>query len=150
MAETLILLPLLYLVVAKLRRREASWPVLAMLAVPFFTLQALAPIPPSTVFAATALIVLVWGTGDGQLRRPGAVEAAVHVQANAAIDIYIRAPGRRAGMRREPRTAAARRSGCGWPARPGQIAATRAAQQRHRAEAAGFRLPRPGRNRPTS
>jgi hypothetical protein len=70
LSEALLLLPLLYLVVAKLRRRQASWPVLAVLVTPFIALRALDLIAPAAVFSAVALIVLVWGAVDGQLRRP--------------------------------------------------------------------------------
>ena len=70
LSEALLLLPLLYLVVAKLRRRQASWPVLVVGITPFIALRALDVIAPAAVFSAVALIVLVWGTIDGQLRRP--------------------------------------------------------------------------------
>jgi hypothetical protein len=69
-AEILPLLPLEYLIVAKLQRRQATWPVIAVLFVATFALLELDVVPPSTVFAAIALIVLVWGAVDGQLRRP--------------------------------------------------------------------------------
>lgn len=77
LSEALFLLPLLYLVVAKLRRREASWPVLGILIVPFIVLRAADVIPATAVFAAVALAVLVWGAVDGQLRGsdPFAVQA---------------------------------------------------------------------------
>ncbi|MFI7699014.1 hypothetical protein [Nonomuraea sp. NPDC049480] len=71
LAHVLVLLPLLYLVVAKLDRREASWPVLGILILPFIVLRALDVIPPSAVFGGLALAVLIWGAMDGQLRRPG-------------------------------------------------------------------------------
>jgi hypothetical protein len=70
LSEALLLLPLLYLVVAKLRRRQASWPVLVVGITPFIALRALDVIAPAAVFSAVALIVLVWGAVDGQLRRP--------------------------------------------------------------------------------
>jgi hypothetical protein len=70
LGEVLPLLPLLYLVVAKLRRREASWPVLAILVVPFIGLRFLDVIEPSAVVAGVALAVLVWGGIDGRLRKP--------------------------------------------------------------------------------
>lgn len=72
LSQALLLLPLLYLVVAKLRRREASWPTLVILIVPFIALRALDVIPPTAVFTTLALIVLLWGAIDGELRRPGA------------------------------------------------------------------------------
>ncbi len=70
LSEVLLLLPLLYLVVAKLRRPQASWPTLMILITPFLALRALEVISPTAVFTALALIVLVWGAADGQLRRP--------------------------------------------------------------------------------
>jgi hypothetical protein len=70
LSEALLLLPLLYLVVAKLRRRQASWPVLVVGITPFIALRALDLIAPAAVFSAVALIVLLWGAIDGQLRRP--------------------------------------------------------------------------------
>jgi hypothetical protein len=66
----LLLLPLLYLVVAKLRRPQASWPVLVAGIIPFIVLRALDVVAPAAVFSAVALIVLVWGAVDGQLGRP--------------------------------------------------------------------------------
>jgi hypothetical protein len=74
-AEALPLLPLLYLAVAKLRRRQATWPVFVVLITPFTVLRALDVIAPSAFPAAVALIVLIWGAIDGQLRRPGAFTA---------------------------------------------------------------------------
>jgi hypothetical protein len=69
-SEVLLLLPLLYLVVAKLRRPQASWPVLVISITPFFVLRTLDVIAPTAVFSAAALVVLVLGALDGQLRRP--------------------------------------------------------------------------------
>jgi hypothetical protein len=69
-ANVLPLLPLLYLVVAKLRRRQATWPGLVVGLVAVIALRALDVIAPAAVFAAVALLVLVWGAVDGQLRRP--------------------------------------------------------------------------------
>jgi hypothetical protein len=70
LSEALLLLPLLYLVVAKLRRPRASWPALVVLIAPFIALRALDVIAPAAVFSAVALVVLVWGAVEGQLRRP--------------------------------------------------------------------------------
>jgi hypothetical protein len=70
LSEALLLLPLEYLVVAKLRRRRASWPVLVVGITLFIALRALDVIAPTAVFSAVALVVLVWGAVDGQLRRP--------------------------------------------------------------------------------
>jgi hypothetical protein len=70
LSEALLLLPLLYLVVAKLRRPQASWPLLVVGITPFIALRALDVIAPTAVYSAVALAVLVWGAVDGQLRRP--------------------------------------------------------------------------------
>ena len=69
-AQVLPLLPLLYLVVAKLRRRQATWPGLVVGLASVIALRALDVIASAAVFSAVALIVLVWGAVDGQLRRP--------------------------------------------------------------------------------
>jgi hypothetical protein len=69
LSEALLLLPLLYLVVAKLRRRGASWPGLVVGFTAIIALRALDVIAPAAVFSAVALAVLVWGAADGQLRR---------------------------------------------------------------------------------
>jgi hypothetical protein len=68
-AQILPLLPLLYLVVAKLRRRQATWPGLVVGLVAVVALRALDVIAPAAVFASVALLVLVWGAVDGRLRR---------------------------------------------------------------------------------
>jgi hypothetical protein len=70
LSEVLLLLPLLYLVVAKLRRPQASWPMLVVGIAPFVALRAVDVIAPAAVFSAVALVVLVWGAVGGQLRRP--------------------------------------------------------------------------------
>jgi hypothetical protein len=70
LSEALLLLPLLYLVVAKLRRPQASWPALVVLIIPFIVLRALDVIAPTAVYSALALAVLVWGALDGRLRGP--------------------------------------------------------------------------------
>ncbi|WP_378537778.1 hypothetical protein [Nocardiopsis sediminis] len=67
----LLLLPLLYLVVAKLGRRRATWPLLVAGVAVIFVLEGLELIAPAAVFTAIALVVLVWGAVDGQLRRSG-------------------------------------------------------------------------------
>ncbi|MEV4220040.1 hypothetical protein [Nonomuraea sp. NPDC049725] len=71
LAHALMLLPLLYLVVAKLRRRAATWPGLGIGIVGVVGLRALDVIQPAAVITAIALVVLVWGAVDGQLRRDG-------------------------------------------------------------------------------
>jgi hypothetical protein len=71
LGEVLLLLPMLYLVVAKVRRRRASWPVLVGGMTALVALRVLDVVPPRAVFVVVALIVLVWGAIDGQLHRPG-------------------------------------------------------------------------------
>lgn len=71
LGEALLLLPLLYLVAAKLRRRQASWPLLVTGIVAIVVLRVADVIAPAAVFSAVALTVLVWGAVDGQLRRSG-------------------------------------------------------------------------------
>ncbi|GAA3644721.1 hypothetical protein GCM10022224_004080 [Nonomuraea antimicrobica] len=70
-AHILVLLPLLYLVMAKLRRREATWPGLVIGFVAVMGLRILDVVPAAAVFTAIALVVLVWAGVDGQLRRDG-------------------------------------------------------------------------------
>jgi hypothetical protein len=69
-SQTLLLLPLLYLVVAKLRRRQATWPAVVVGLAFIAVLRVLDVIAPGAVLSAVALVVLVWGAVDGQLRKP--------------------------------------------------------------------------------
>ncbi|MGP3960265.1 hypothetical protein ACTWPT_30075 [Nonomuraea sp. 3N208] len=71
LAQALPALPLLYLVVAKLRRPALSWPLLGVGMVIIVGARLLDLVAPSTVLLALALVVLVWGVIDGHLRRPG-------------------------------------------------------------------------------
>jgi hypothetical protein len=71
LADVMVLLPLEYLVVAKLQRRQASWPVALTAIAVVFGLRAFDVIAPSIVLSAVALIVLIWGAVDGQLQRSG-------------------------------------------------------------------------------
>jgi hypothetical protein len=70
LSQVLLLLPLLYLVVAKLGRPQASWPVLVAGFAFIIALRVLDVVAPAAVFSAVALLVLVLGAVDGQLRRP--------------------------------------------------------------------------------
>jgi hypothetical protein len=70
LSEALLLLPLEYLVVAKLRRRGASWPVLVVGLGAMVVLRTLDVIDPAAAVSAVALVVLVWGAVEGRLRRP--------------------------------------------------------------------------------
>ncbi|WP_106400247.1 hypothetical protein [Actinocorallia populi] len=68
LANVLLLLPLVYLMVAKAGRRKATWPVLLLLTGVYVLLRELDVVPPSVVFTGTALAVLLWGALDGELR----------------------------------------------------------------------------------
>lgn len=65
LAQVLPLLPLLYLVVAKLGRPRASWPVLVILLGGYTLLRALDLVAPAAVVTVLALAVLAWGAFDG-------------------------------------------------------------------------------------
>jgi uncharacterized membrane protein len=69
LAEALLLLPLGYLIVAKLQRRRASWPILICGFATMVGLRLLDVIAPAAALVAIALIVLVWGAADRQLQR---------------------------------------------------------------------------------
>lgn len=69
LAEALLLLPLGYLIVAKLKRPRASWPVLVCGLATIIVLRLLDVIAPAAVLVAIALIVLVWAAVDRQLQR---------------------------------------------------------------------------------
>ncbi|WP_049566097.1 hypothetical protein [Nonomuraea sp. SBT364] len=71
LAQALPLLPLLYLVMAKLRRRAATWPGVGIGLAVVVGLRMLDVVQPATVLTAIALVVLVWAGVDGQLRRDG-------------------------------------------------------------------------------
>jgi hypothetical protein len=71
LGEALLLLPLVYLILAKVRRRRAAWPVLIASLTAMIALRLLDVVTPSTFFVTLALIVLIWGAVDGQLRRDG-------------------------------------------------------------------------------
>ncbi|MEV0616435.1 hypothetical protein AB0I81_24175 [Nonomuraea sp. NPDC050404] len=70
-AQILPILSLLYLVIAKLRRREATWPGLVIGLASVIGLRILDVISPAALFAAVALAVLVWAGVDGQLWKDG-------------------------------------------------------------------------------
>jgi hypothetical protein len=77
LANALVLLQLGYLVIAKLRRRQASWPVIVAGFALIIGLRVLDVIAPAAVLSAMALIVLIWGAVDGQLYRDGAFRVQV-------------------------------------------------------------------------
>ncbi|MFI6793043.1 hypothetical protein ACIBG4_37505 [Nonomuraea sp. NPDC050383] len=71
LAHVLSLLPLIYLAMAKLGKRQATWPGLAIGVATVFGLRILDVIPPAAAFTGIALVILVWAGVDGQLRRDG-------------------------------------------------------------------------------
>lgn len=77
LGEILLLLGLVYLLVAQVRRPGAAWPALVAGVAAIAALRSL-DVPLAAGFAAVGLGVLVWGAVDGQLREPGMfrVEAA--------------------------------------------------------------------------
>ncbi|MEV7000937.1 hypothetical protein AB0N62_25070 [Streptomyces sp. NPDC093982] len=64
-AETLPLLPLIYLVVHQIGRPQATWPVLGAGLVAVFALASQDVVAPSTALVALAPAVLVWGALRG-------------------------------------------------------------------------------------
>ncbi|MGQ4270464.1 hypothetical protein [Nocardiopsis changdeensis] len=72
-AEILPLLPLIYLLMAKVgeKYRYLTWPLVLASFVVVTVLRATELAAPSTVFTALALLVLVWSALDGHLFRPG-------------------------------------------------------------------------------
>ncbi|MEH1122986.1 hypothetical protein [Micromonospora sp. CPCC 206061] len=69
MGEILPILPLLYVLVAKLRKRAASWPILIGGSAVLFGLKLLDVVSPAVFFVLVALLVFLWGAIDGDLRR---------------------------------------------------------------------------------
>ncbi|WP_028925872.1 hypothetical protein [Pseudonocardia acaciae] len=81
LGETLLLLPLLYLVVATTRRPRLTWPV-AVAGIALVTvLRMLDVVAPSTVLVLLALLGLLWGVVDGH----GHGHGMVRVQAVGMI-----------------------------------------------------------------
>lgn len=70
-AQILPLLPLLYVVMAKLEKRRATWPLLVTGIAMVFVLRMVEVIPMAAVWWAIALVVLVWGAFDGHLAKSG-------------------------------------------------------------------------------
>jgi hypothetical protein len=66
LAQALPLLALLYLVVAAIGRRRATWAVFGALIVPFIVLRALDLVDTTLVIAAVALAASIWGAGHGR------------------------------------------------------------------------------------
>ncbi|MGI5213402.1 hypothetical protein [Plantactinospora sp. CA-290183] len=63
-----VLLPLGYLVLAKLRRRRATWPVV-ITGFGLVILTRIVGVDPAFVLTVIALLVLIWSVADGQLTR---------------------------------------------------------------------------------
>ncbi|TDD71621.1 hypothetical protein E1262_05635 [Jiangella aurantiaca] len=70
-AEILPILPLLYVIVAKLENRRATWPTLIISLAGVVVLRGFDLLSPAIAIWAFALVVLVWSAVDGQLRRDG-------------------------------------------------------------------------------
>jgi hypothetical protein len=66
--EVLPYLALLYVVLAVLRRRGASWPVLAVILLPIIGLRFQDQVEPAVVALALGLAVAVWGVAHGRHR----------------------------------------------------------------------------------
>jgi hypothetical protein len=66
--EVLLLLPLGYVVLALLRRRGWSWPVLFIAVVLIAALRLQDVVEPVVVLLAIALAAVIWGTGHGRHR----------------------------------------------------------------------------------
>jgi hypothetical protein len=90
LAEALLLLPLGYLTVTKLKRPRASWPVLVCGIATLILLRLLDVIAPAAVLVAIASIVLVWAAVDGQLQR----SALFQVQALGMLGFGATGTGR--------------------------------------------------------
>jgi hypothetical protein len=72
-ADILPLLPLIYLLMAKVgeRYRYLTWPLVLSSFVVVTVLRATELVAPSTVFTGLALLVLVWSVLDGHMFRSG-------------------------------------------------------------------------------
>lgn len=68
LGEALVVLPLLYVVVAVLQRRRASWPVLGVLMAMFVGLRMQDLVDPMVVVLAVALAAAIWGAAHGRHR----------------------------------------------------------------------------------
>jgi hypothetical protein len=71
LSQALLVLPLEYLLVAKLRTQRATWPVIAVLLPATLVLLEVDLVDPTVLLTATALVVLAWSVVDGQLFRSG-------------------------------------------------------------------------------
>jgi len=69
-ARLLMLMPLLYVVVAVLRRRGVTWPVFGVLIALFVLLRLQDRVEPAVVLLAAAVGATIWGAGHGRHREP--------------------------------------------------------------------------------
>jgi len=69
--QVLALLPLVYLILAKLRRVSWTWPIVIVGSAVTVGLGALDLVHPQFVLTGIALVVLLWAAVDGDLRRSG-------------------------------------------------------------------------------
>lgn len=95
--QAFLLLPLLYLVVAKLGRRGLTWPLLGAGLVLMVALRAQDVVAPVVVIVTIAAIVLAWGAVDRELHTAGPfrvqalgmVGFAVLAIAGLAVDVDL-------------------------------------------------------------
>jgi hypothetical protein len=87
LAQLAAVLPLEYLLVAKLGRRELTWPLFAGTFVVTLAVTAIDAVPLSAVLATMALLVLVWGAIDRQLLRSG--ELQIQALGTVAFGILV-------------------------------------------------------------
>lgn len=96
--EALLILPLLYLVVARMERRRASWPVLAAGITAIVVLRLLDVVAPSVVLVGVALAALVWSAlghddvadpGTLRLQAAGMVGFGALAVAGLAVDVEV-------------------------------------------------------------
>lgn len=85
LGNVLIVLQLGYVVLAKLGRRWATWPVVLVGIGVVVAARALDVVAPATVLSVLALVVLTWSVIDGQLRR----ERELRVQAAALVAFAV-------------------------------------------------------------
>jgi hypothetical protein len=70
LGEVLLLLPLIYLIVARSGRRGLSWPALIVSIVLVTGLRLVDVVPPTAVLVPIALAALVWSAVGGHAPRP--------------------------------------------------------------------------------
>ena len=68
LAQAMLLLPLIYVVIAALRRRGWTWPFLVVALVGYVPLRMQHTVDPAVVLLAVSLAAAIWGTAHGQHR----------------------------------------------------------------------------------